>query len=778
MADQASRPQFSGSRVTRVEDARLLSGQARYLDDVAFPGTLEVAFVRSNRPAGKIVSIDIEAARQLPGVKAVWTHENCALGIKNVGFDCTQWVLAKDEVRYVGEPVVAIAADSRYTAEDAADLVRIQYESLPPVLDVRTALKESTRQVHEGKSNVFFHRERKTEGFAEAFGAAKHQLAETFVFNRQTGAAMENRGFAAQIDPFSGRLTCYCGHQSPHELRSELCEMLGLAENMVRVVVPEVGGAFGIKASMYPEYLVVAWMSMKLRRPVKWISDRQESFLGDVHARDGVHDVEVAFEDDGTIIALRDHMMADGGAYTAVPFCGAIGETVTAAGVLTGPYKIPHQETVIDCTYSNKAPLGAYRGVWGPIASFIQEGVVDRVARHLGMDPAEVRRVNMISEEDFPYTNPSRMLYDKGSYLQSMEDALRLIGYEAFRTKQAELRKQGRYIGVGISVFVEPTASASSEAGSVGYEAATIRIEPSGTVTAALGLGPSGQGHETTMAQLIADQLGVDISNIVVLHGDTDSAPFGGGTGGSRSGTIGGGAAITAGREMRQKLIKLAAHVLEASEEDIELQEGKAYVSGVPSKSLTVPELAKMAYTNVGGLPEGMKPGLEVVARYLPPFRVSFSNGTHIAAVEVHTDTGRIEVIDYAVVNDCGNLINPTIVEGQIHGGVAQGIGEAFLEELRYDSDGQLVTTSMQDYLLPASVEVPRMKIEHIETPSASEGGFKGMGEGSLIAAPAALVGAVSDALEPFGVFANAMPVNPSQVLEWVQAEAAKAVNS
>ncbi|QSO50987.1 xanthine dehydrogenase family protein [Alicyclobacillus curvatus] len=768
MADMASRPQFTGSRVTRLEDARLLSGQGRYLDDVDFPGMLEVAFVRSNRAAAKIVSIDIEAAKQLPGVKAVWTNDNCPLEITNAGFKTTQYALAKNEVRYVGEPVVAIAAENRYVAEDAADLVRIRYEELEPVLDVRIAPLESTRQVHEGRSNMFFHRDRKTDGFDDAFNAAPHRLKDTFTFHRQTGAAMENRGFAALTDPFTGRLTCYCGHQSPHELRSELCEMLGMEENMVRVVVPEVGGAFGIKAAMYPEYLVVSWMALKLRRPVKWISDRQESFLSDVHARDGVHDVEVAFDDDGKIIALYDHMMADQGAYAAVPFPGSIGETVTAANVLTGPYKIPHQATVIDCSFSNKMPLGAYRGVWGPIASFIQEGVVDRVARHLGKDPAEVRRVNMIQEEDFPYKNPSRMLYDKGSYLQSMEDALRLIGYEDFRAKQAEYRKQGRYLGVGISVFVEPTASASSEAGSVGYEAATLRIEPTGTVTAALGLGPSGQGHETTMAQLIADQLGVDIKDVVVLHGDTDSAPFGGGTGGSRSGTIGGGAAITAGKEMREKLIKLAAHVLEAGEEDIELRDGKAFVAGVPARALTVKELAQIAYTHVAKLPEGMKPGLEIVTRYQPPFKVSFSNGTHIAVVEVHPDTGHIETLDYAVVNDCGNLINPTIVEGQIHGGVAQGIGEAFLEELKYDENGQLVTTSMQDYLLPASVEVPRMKIEHIETPSASEGGFKGMGEGSLIAAPAALAAAVSDALEPFGVMVNSMPVTPAQVIEWV----------
>jgi carbon-monoxide dehydrogenase large subunit len=768
MSIQELKPQFTGGRITRLEDARLLSGRARYLDDIDMPGMLEVAFVRSNRAAAKIVSIDTSQAQRLPGVKAVLTSEDCSIVLYNPAFKLGQPVLAKDEVRYVGEPVVAIIADNRYIAEDAAELVKIEYEPLTPVLTIRQAMDESTRSVHSGLPNVFFHKAYSTPDFEEAFKSAPYHLKETFITNRQTGIPMEPRGLAATMDPSSERLTVYGSHQNPHGLREGLARLLQLPLNKIRVIIPEVGGAFGIKAAMYPEYVVVAHAAMKLGKPVKWISDRTESLLSDVHARDDIHEVEVAFAEDGRIIALRDHLMADTGAYPAIPLSGAIGETVLASKVLTGPYKIPHLATVIDCTYSNKTPLGAYRGVWGPIASFIQEGVVDRVARFLGKDPADIRRINMLQQSDFPYKNAARMVYDLGSYGESMEAALKLINYENFRRQQEEARAQGRYIGVGISVFVEPSAMAQSEAGSVGYEAATIRVEPNGTVTASLGLGPSGQGHETTMAQLIADQLGVDINDVVVLYGDTDSAPYGGGTGGSRSGTIGGGAAIRAGRTMREKLVKIAAHLLEASEEDIELAEGKAYVAGVPSRAYTVKELAQIAYTDIKRLPPGVEPGLEVVTRYQPLLPVSFSNGTHIAVVEVDIKTGFIKVLDYAVANDCGNLINPLIVEGQIHGGVAQGIGSALLEVLKYDEDGQLTTTTLMDYLLPAMTEVPRMKIEHIQTPSSSEGGFKGMGEGSLIASPAAIVNAVSDALAPFGVQVNEMPVTPEKVIEWV----------
>ena len=772
--EQGLRPQMLGARVLRVEDPRLLTGQARYMDDIQMPGMLEIAFVRSPHAAAKILHIDVQAAQATPGVYAVFTFADCPIVMSEPSFyHIGQPILAKDEVTFVGQPVVAVVADSRYIAEDAAELVRIDYEPVTPVLNMRDAIEEKPRRVHHGVANVFFHRERATKGFDEAFANAPHHLSATFRTNRQTAVSIEARGTAAMVDQSSGRLIVYASTQSPHRLRQDFSTLLEVPEHLIRVVVPEVGGGFGMKANCYPEDVVVAKAALILHKPVKWVSDRMESLLSDVHARDDIHDVEVAFERDGKIIAIRDHLMADGGAYQAY-YNGAIGETGLAARVLTGPYDIPHLHTIIDCTYSNKMPLGAYRGVWGPVASFIQEGVVDRVARYLEMDPAEVRRRNMIRRHQFPYRNPAGKVYDVGSYLESMEDALQLINYTEFRSRQAKLRRQGRFIGVGISCFIEPTAMASSEAGSVPYESCTVRIEPSGRVTAAFGLGPTGQGHETTMAQILADQLGVPFEDIVVLHGDTDSAPFGGGTGGSRSGPIGGGAALVAGRQMRERLVKYAAHMLEASEDDIELGDGKAWVAGVPERSVTIRRIAETAYTDVANIPEGLPIGLELTARYLPKRKESFSNGTHIAEVEVDIETGVIQVTRYAVVNDCGRVINPTIVEGQIHGGVAQGVGAALLESLTYDQDGQLVTTSLLDYLLPESTDVPRIVIKHLETPSDGEGGFKGMAEGSLIAAPAAIANAISDALAPFGALVDTLPVTPQRVLTMVRGPEAR----
>lgn len=767
---QAMRPQMMGARVSRVEDPRLLSGQARYLDDIMMPGMLDVAFVRSPHAAADIVGIDVEAARKLGGVVAVLTYDDCPVWLwEKSAYKVGQPVLAHKKVCYVGQPVVAVVAENRYVAEDAAEAIRVEYRPYEPVLDMRQAISDAPRRVHDEAENVFFHSHHQTKGFDEAFNGASHHLKATFQTTRQTAVSLEARGTAAMIDPASGRLTVYASTQSPHRMREDISHLLEIPEHLVRVIVPEVGGGFGMKANCYPEDIVVARAAMVTKAPVKWVSDRMESLLSDVHARDDIHDVEVAFESDGHIVAIRDHLMADGGAYPAYPFSGAVGETSLAARVLTGPYDIAHLSTTIDCTYSNKTPLGAYRGVWGPIASFIQEGIVERVARALAMDPADVRRVNLLQAEQFPYRNAAGMIYDLGSYRESFEEALKLIDYDQFRQRQKTLREQGRYVGIGISSFVEPTAMASSEAGSVGYESCTIRIEPSGKVTAALGLGPTGQGHETTMAQILADQLGVPFEDIVILHGDTDSAPYGGGTGGSRSGPIGGGAALVAGRQMRERLVKYAAHLLEAGEEDIELGDGKAWVAGVPDRAILIRTIAQTAYTDVSKIPPGLPIGLELTARYLPKRPVTFSNGTHIAEVEVDVNTGHVQVTRYVVVNDCGRLINPTIVEGQIHGGVAQGIGAALLESLHYDEDGQLTTTSLLDYLLPETTDVPRIAVKHLQTPSEGEGGIKGMGEGSLIAAPAAVANAISDALAPFAAMVDILPVTPETVMGFVK---------
>lgn len=770
-----SKPRFTGARVTRMEDDRLLKGQGRYLDDIALPGMLEMAFVRSNRSAAKLTSINVDKARAYPGVIAVFTAENCDYVMRDDKYDISQPVLAADEVRYVGEPIVAIVAENRYVAEDAAELVEIGYESLPPVLSQADALSDK-RRVHSHRPNLFEHWETITDGVEDVFASAQHRASVRFQTHRQTGVPMETRGCAAMTDPFTGRLTVYVSHQSPHNFRSDLISVMGLDEHQVRIVVPEVGGAFGIKAMFYAEYVVVTHAASVLRRPVKWVSDRTESLLSDCHARDNVHEIEVAFNDDGKILAVRDHVIGDTGAYPILGFPGAVGEAGWATDFLTGPYKIPYVSITVDCVFSNKTPVGAYRGVGGPVGAQVQEGYVDLVARKLGMDPADVRRVNMIQPEDFPYQTATGPLYDPGSYGESLEEALKLIGYDTFRSEQAAARREGRYLGIGMCVFVEPSAGVSSEAGSTPYEAVTLRFEPSGKITAATGLGPSGQGHETTLAQLIADELGVQVSDIVVLHGDTDSAPFGGGTGGSRSATIGGGAALKAAREMRGKLAKIAAHLLEASEEDIEFDDGSAHVAGVPTKGYTLAQLAKLAYTDIGKLPDGMEPGLEVVSRYRPPMSVTHSNGAHVAKVEVDIETGLVKVLDYVAVNDCGVLINPMIVEGQIHGGVAQGIGSTFLEELRYDDAGQLTTTSFQEYLMPAMTDVPRMKTKHLVTPSGNDGGFKGMGEGSLIAGPPSLAGAVSDALAPFGVFVTDIPVLPQHIIEWTKDKVATEV--
>lgn len=769
MSTVLSKPRFTGARVTRMEDDRLLKGQGKYLDDIAVPGMFEIAFVRSTRAAAKILSIDTSAAKALPGVVAVMTADDCDFLMKTDEYEIAQHVLARDEVRFVGELIVAVIAKDRYIAEDAAELVSVAYAAIPALMSMEVAVSPDSRRVHGHRANAFAHWDKKTEGYDEAFASAPHHAKARFVTHRQTGVAMETRGCAAMPDPASGRLTVYVSHQSPHQFRTDLITVMGLEENQVRVVVPEVGGAFGIKAMFYPEYVVVTHAARVLGRAVKWISDRVECLLSDCHARDNIHDIEVAFTGDGHIIAVRDRVIGDTGAYPIMGFPGAVGEAGWATNMLTGPYKIPHVSITVDCVFSNKAPVGAYRGVGGPVGAQVQEGIVELVARQLGMDSVDVRRVNLIQNEDFPYTTATGNVYDPGSYVQSLEDALRLIGYESFRKEQAAARARGEYLGIGICGFVEPSAGVSSEAGSTPYEAATIRLEPSGKVTAAVGLGPSGQGHETTMAQLIADELGIEVADIVVLHGDTDSAPFGGGTGGSRSATIGGGAALKAARDMKGKLAHLAGHLLEAAQEDIELVGGQAQVAGVPSRGIAIAELARIAYTDVSKLPDDMQPGLEVVARYRPAQKVTYSNGTHIAKVAVDIETGLVKVLDYVAVNDCGVLINPMIVEGQIHGGVAQGIGSAFLEELRYDEDGQLLTTSLSDYLLPTATDVPPMRVEHIVTPSGNDGGFKGMGEGSLIAAPPALANAVTDALSSFGVLVTEIPVLPQHIVQWTQ---------
>lgn len=762
------KPAFFGARVRRREDPRFLTGRGCFVDDIVLPGMLHAAFVRSPHARARIRSIEVDAARRSPGVAAVFTGRDLLeAGLVFEGeamYGYRMPVLAWEEVRYVGEPVALVVADSRYRAEDAALSVKVDYQPERPVLDMEEALRDEVR-IHRGQSNIFYHKEFTSDGFDEFWRRAERRLQARFRTERQTAASIETRGAIAVWEPGSRRAILYLSSQSPHTVRSELARLFGWPEVQLRVVAPDVGGAFGMKAAIYPEEVAVLFAATRLHRPVKWIADRRESLLADVHARDDLHEVEVAFDGDGTIWAIRDHLVADGGAYPAFPFSGAVGETSLAARILTGPYRIPAVSYRIDCVLTDKTPLGAYRGVWGPIATFVQEGIVTRVARAVGLDPVEVRRRNLIRAEDFPYQTPTGLVYDPGSYAEAMEAALHHFGYQAFRREQVSLRQEGRLVGVGVSVFVEPSAFAGSEAGEVPYESCLLRMEPSGQVIAALGLGPSGQGHETTIAQVIADELGIAPEAVVVLHGDTDTVPYGGGTGGSRSAVTGGGAARRAARRVREKILRIAAHLLEADPGDLVLEGGRVHVHGVPARSLALEEVAYAAYLRTGELPPDLEPGLEALARYAPPAEMTFSNGCHVALVEVDRLSGQVRVLRYVVANDCGRLINPTIVEGQIQGGVAQGVGSAFLEWLHYDADGQLLTTTLADYLLPTAPDVPNIEILHLETPSANEGGVKGMAEGSLIASPAALALAVQDALEPLGVEVGTLPLTPDRVL-------------
>jgi len=769
------RPKWTGARVTRLEDPRLLRGTAQYVADVRVPGMLEVAFVRSPHAAARIDRIDVDAARSTAGVEAVWTAADCSLRIAHDALNLSQPVLAEGVVRYVGEPVAAVLAATRYQAEDAAERVDVAYETLTPVLDAHAALEDLPGRVHSDQPNRFFVRRTATDGFDAALAAAPRRLTATFRTHRQTAVPLEPRACLAWPDPAGDRITVYVTHQSPHEVRRQLAGLLGWPESRVRVVVPEVGGGFGIKAMFYPEYALVAEAARRFRRPVRWAGDRLESFLGDAHARDAEHVVEVGFDEEGRVLAVRDAITGDTGAWPFWGFPGAVGEATWAADMLPGPYRIPHVAIDIACVYTNKAPVGPYRGVGGPIGAQVQEGIIEAVARAVGRDPIDVRRLNLIGPDEFPYRSATGQVYDAGSYGASLDRAMELVNLEAFRRDQERWRKAGRYVGLGVCVFVEPSAFAESEAGSVPYETVSLRMEPSGTVTAACGLGPTGQGHETTLAQIIADNLGLAVSDVTVLHGDTDSAPFGGGTGGSRSGPIGGGAALKASRALRDKLVKLAGHILEAAQDDIVLADGQALVVGVPGRAVPIAELARIAYLELNRLPDGLEPGLEVLVRYQPPTPATYSNGTHAALVEVDAETGLARVLDYVVVNDCGVVINPLIVEGQIHGGVAQGIGSAWLEELQYDANGQLTGASLMDYLLPSAHDVPRIRVEHLETPSEGLGGFKGMGEGSLIGTPAALANALTDALAPFGVLVTEIPVTPPQILAWIRQSQARA---
>jgi carbon-monoxide dehydrogenase large subunit len=761
-----------GRSVRRVEDERFLTGQGRYVGDLVVPGMVHLAFARSPHAHARLGAVDTAAAAGAPGVAACVTGEDLRGRVRPVRapsrmktYTPTDFpALALGKVRYAGEAVVAVAADSRYAAEDAVDRIRVAYEPLPVVHDVEAALLDGSSRVHDDAGgNLILSRTFAQGDIDAAFAAAPVRVAARFRFHRHAGVAMENRGCVAEWQ--GGALTLWVSTQVPGILRNVLAEVLGLSAHRVRVVAPDVGGGFGLKSVAYPEEIVACALAMQLGRPVKWIGDRREDLLTSTQAWDEVIDAELAVGEDGAVQGVRARVLADIGAYSIYPWTASI-EVIQVVSFLPGPYRVPHYRAEAFGVATNKAPMGPYRGVGRPVAAFVMEGLLDRAARRLGLDPVEIRRRNMIRDDEFPYRSPSGIVWDGAAFRQTLEETCARAGYPALRAEQASARAAGRTVGIGVAAYVELTGIGSAIPVSpgadiaTGTEGATVRVEPGGGVTALFGLAGHGQGYETTLAQVVASELGARVEDVRVAHGDTGLAPHGTGTYASRGAVLGGGAAILASRAVRDKALAIAAHLLEAAAGDLEVVDGAIRVRGVPDRALTLAQVATAAHAGSRRLPSGMEPGLEAT-RFYDPFFGTASCATHLAVVEIERDTCAVRVLRYVAVEDCGRVINPMIVEGQAVGGIAQGIGAALLEELVYSEDGQLLTGTLMDYLVPTATEIPAVEVHHVDRASVTTlGGFKGVGEGGTIGAPAAIASAIADALAPLGLDVGELPVS------------------
>jgi aerobic carbon-monoxide dehydrogenase large subunit len=769
MATTHTPPRFVGARLRRTEDPRFLTGRGTYLDDLQQTGLLEAAFLRSPHAHARISRIDVSAARKAPGVFLVLTGEQLKREFPTLAANLGEGSramevgpLAVDKVRFVGDPVACVVATDRYRAEDACELIDVEYDVLPVIASPQAGIASDAAVIDEAVETNAVSRRTKTFGdVAGAFATADEIVRETFSSNRQTVLPMETRSCLASYNPAGGQLTCWVGTQAPHLERGWLAKGLGLEENKIRVIVPDMGGGFGQKFGLYRDEWAIAIASMKLGRPVKWIEDRRENIVASCHAREDICEVEAAVKRDGTILGLRLHMLSDVGAYPLYP--GAPSDIpMMSAYTSPGPYKIPAFEYEVTCVVTNKCPQASYRAPWA-FSTWIHEGIVERVARKLRLDSVDVRRRNWLRKEDQPYTmvNETGWVIDAVSVPECTERALALLDVQKFRQEQAKLRQQGKYRGFGVCAYVEPTTFG-------GYDVATVRVDPTGTVTALIGISGHGQGYETTMAQVVADELGVDIGQVRIVQNDTGIVTFGNGTGGSRGGVVGAGSCALATREVKAKALAIAAHSLEANVDDLEIIGGVISVKGVPSRSTTLAVVANTAYNDIGNLPPGVEPLLEATGTYRAP--TPFSNSTHLCVVDVDPDTGVVTIPRYIVVNDCGAMINPMIVEGQIRGGTAQGIAGALYEEILYDESGQLLNSTLMDYLVPTPAEIPTIEIDHIVTPSPdSLGGVKGIGEGGTLGAPPAVANALFDALAPFNANPTQMPFTPERVLAMIQ---------
>ncbi len=768
------RPRLVGARIPRSEDARLVSGRGRFLDDIELPRMLHASFVRSPLPLASIRALDIDDARTAPGVGIVWTAEDvrpfCAgleSGLQTEGLEGTvQPLLADRYVRHVGEAVAVVVADTTYQAEDAAALVGLDLEPLDPVTGWEEALAANRRANDTVSSNLVFDRERAFGAPDEAFEGAAVLVSGRYVCSRVSPAPLETRGYLADYDWATKRLTLWSSTQMPFVVRSLLAHHLRIAEHELEVIAPDVGGAFGQKGNLFPEEALVCLLSRFLQRPVRWTEDRRENLLAGSHAKHQVNELELALDAAGRIVGLADRIVGDGGAYQTCPFTQLV-EPLAATVNLTGVYKVSSIRERVQAVMTNTCPVGAYRGIGYGAPQIARESLLDEAARRLALSPFEIRRRNVIRPEDFPYTS-FNAVYSEGSYLESIDSLEEMVGWEEFRERQRQAREHGRHLGLGISIFNESTGGGTQSTYVTGFNRTThdtsaVRMDPSGKVTVTTSLVSQGQGHATAFAQLAADALGVAFEDVVVHAGGTRQT-WGLGTWGSRAAIIGGGSILRAAAVLREKLVRTAAHLLEAAPEDVVLENRRAFVLGSPARAVSIPELADAIYFAWQKRPLDLDPTLEATAAYDPPAAI-FANGAHAAVVEVDLETGGVQVERVYAVEDCGVMINPAIVEGQIRGGIAQAIGQALYEELIYDEDGQLVTASFADYLIPTAFEVPEIEIRHLETPcSYSPAGVKGMGESAMVSAPAALLNAVNDALHPFGVRLTEVPLTPSRI--------------
>jgi aerobic carbon-monoxide dehydrogenase large subunit len=772
-----------GASVKRREDARMMTGRAHYTDDVRRSHTVHMAVVRSPYAHARITNIDTSEAASMPGVVAVFTGAElvddvapvpCAWLIPECNLMVPEYrAVAVDKVRFIGDAVAVVIAENRYQAEDASEAVKVSYEQLGVVTNQEEAIKDGAPQLYDDvPNNLVFQWKINGGDFNAARESADIRISQRFVNQRLIPNAMETRGVLADYNPGSGSLDVWVTSQNPHIHRLLISAVTGIPEMDIRVDSTDVGGGFGSKIPIYAGELVACAIAKKLGKPVKWMENRRENYVTTTHGRDHVDYAVLTATNDGVVTGLQVEAFANQGAYLSTASPGV--PTWLFATMLSGPYKIPNIDCTVNGIVTNTTATDAYRGAGRPEATYLLERMMDLLAKETGLDPVEVRRRNFIQPDEFPYTVATTLQYDSGNYQGALDKALEMVGYEHLRNEQERLRSEGRYLGIGFSTYVEVCGLApSAAAGAMGFqgglwESAIVRIHPSGKATVFTGASPHGQGEETTFAQLLSHETGIPFNDIEVVHSDTDRIPFGWGTYGSRSTAVGGSAIVYAARNLVEKAKRFAAHMLESSPEDIDFNDGIFSVKGSPERSKSIQDVALAAHL-AWDLPEGEKPGLEE-SYFFDPTNFTFPFGTHICVVEVDGETGSVEVKKYVAVDDLGNVINPMIVDGQVHGGIAQGLAQAMYEYAAYDDSGQLLTGTMMDYCVPKFEQIPHMDLARTVTPTpVNPMGLKGAGETGTIASTPAVVNAIIDALSPLGVDHIDMPLTPQRVWQVIE---------